>query len=401
MKILYKLLAVVLLISVFVGSLTGCDALDSFILSLGNSADNGNDVSPPDDNNSDTDSGELPDQSDKEEQTPDIGEGEDTAPDEDGSDVPSGDESTDSIPEDDGNEETEPDRDYTTDPYENISAEEFYRDYEPAECYLDAYYRSLHCFMSGTIEAQDQYQTVAENRPMQDGKYVRNTSALYTEGGKGYHIVDENGEIVNTIYRGGGYVTLEEVAAYVFAFGDIPANYSSSKKAKPYESPWGVYLRVNHTKFSGNTSKYPYEPVLPRISGCGGDLQYYELDIGTTGTTCDPSYTAKVYNDGREITRGAARIVYTRFYYSSGISVTDTNEKYVFYTNNHYNDFSEYLNYEGGWGEIFGNITGGGTISSKYDYNPTPYVKVARADFTAETSVLFVAFIEIKKHSVF
>ena len=27
---------------------------------------------------------------------------------------------------------------------------------------------------------------------------------------------------------------------------------------------------------------------------------------------------------------------------------------------------------------MFGNITGGGTMSSKYDYNPTPYVAVIR-----------------------
>ena len=46
----------------------------------------------------------------------------------------------------------------------------------------------------------------------------------------------------------------------------------------------------------------------------------------------------------------------------------EENEVYVFYTHNHYNDFREYLNYYGGWGEIFGNITGGGMISSKYNY---------------------------------
>jgi hypothetical protein len=51
----------------------------------------------------------------------------------------------------------------------------------------------------------------------------------------------------------------------------------------------------------------------------------------------------------------------------------------VFYTYNHYNDFQEYLNYYGGWGEMFGNVTGGGTLSSKYDCNPTPYVPVANA----------------------
>jgi hypothetical protein len=171
---------------------------------------------------------------------------------------------------------------------------------------------------------------------------------------------------------------LEEVAAYVWAFGDIPANHSTSKKTSPSSSIWGEYLRVNHTKFSGDTSRYPYEPVLPRISGCGGDFTYYEMDIGTTGTDCDPSYYATIYNNGSRITRGAARIVYARFD-RNGNSIIEPNEKHVFYTYNHYNDFQEYLNYYGGWGEMFGNITGGGTISSKYDYNPTPYVPVVNA----------------------
>jgi hypothetical protein len=31
---------------------------------------------------------------------------------------------------------------------------------------------------------------------------------------------------------------------------------------------------------------------------------------------------------------------------------------------------------------MFGNITGGGTISSKYDYNPTPYVAVVHASLS-------------------
>ena len=202
---------------------------------------------------------------------------------------------------------------------------------------------------------------------------------------------------MNKIFKGAAYVTLEEVAAYVFAFGDIPANYSSSKKTKPTSSPWGEYLRVNHTYFSGDTSRYPYEPVLPDISGCGGSLDYYEIDIGTTGTDCDPKYTAEIYNNGSMITRGAARIVYTR-YDKNGNEIIDLDEKYLFYTYNHYNDFQEYLNYEGGWGEMFGNITGGGTISSKYDYNPTPYVQVVRRNLyrgmnsTAESEIVEITF---------
>jgi hypothetical protein len=280
-----------------------------------------------------------------------------------------------------------------SDPYANVSAQEFYLDYEPAESYWDAYYRTQHGFMSGSIEAQDQKPTLAEDRPMLDGLYLRNTSALYSKDGNVYYVVDADGYIVNKIYKGAAYVTLEEVAAYVFAFGDVPANYVSGKNAKPADSKWGVYLRLNHSSFSGSTTKYPYEPELPDISGCGGSLRYYEIDIGTTGTDCDPAYRPAIYNNGSKITRGAARIVYSRFD-ANGDSIIDVNEKYLFYTYNHYNDFQEYLNYEGGWGEMFGNITGGGKISSKTDCNPTPYVAVARRAFVEkfeyESTVILV-----------
>ena len=219
---------------------------------------------------------------------------------------------------------------------------------------------------------------------MQDGKYIKNNDPYYIDENT-YVVVDAYGREVFRIYRGGAYITLEEVAAYIYAFGEVPANHSTSKNTRPTESIWGEYLRVNNTKFSGSTTKYPYEPQLPRISGCGGDLTYYEMDIGTTGTDCDPNYRAALYNNGYSITRGAARIVYAR-YDRNGNKIIDPDEKYVFYTYNHYNDFQEYLNYYGGWGEMFGNITGGGTISSKYDYNPTPYVPVTNAPLTTRTA---------------
>ena len=266
------------------------------------------------------------------------------------------------------------------DPYVNMSAAEFYSDYEPAEEYWDAYWRTQHGFMSGSIEPQDQKPNIAEQQPTEDGMLVRNTHASFSADGNTYYIVDYSGQVVSQVHKGAAYVSLEEVAAYVFAFGNIPANYSNSKKTDPDDSIWGEYLRVNHTKFSGSTTKYPYEPELPDISGCGGRLEYYEIDIGTTGTDCDPAYRPALYNNGHSITRGAARIVYARFDVN-GDKIIDINERYVFYTYNHYNDFQEYLNYYGGWGEIFGNITGGGKISDKYNCNPTPYVPVARRDF--------------------
>jgi hypothetical protein len=106
------------------------------------------------------------------------------------------------------------------------------------------------------------------------------------------------------------------------------------------------------------------------------------MDIGTTGTIT-PGYEIPVlYNNGSRIERGAARLVYTREDKNRN-GIYEQNEIYVFYTHNHYNDFREYLNYYGGWGEVFGNMTGGGSYSSKYDYNPTPYPKTEYADFMA------------------
>ncbi len=266
--------------------------------------------------------------------------------------------------------------------------DEFYGSADPADSYEEALERSARGELSGALTVPDQAPTVSANQPEKNGKLIRNSQTYFLDSNT-YIVVDSYGREVFRIYRGGGYITLEEVAAYVYAFGNVPANYDSNKKAKPYSSIWGEYLRVNHTQFSGDTSRYPYEPALPRISGCGGDLYYYEIDIGTTGTDCDPSYDARIYNNGSSITRGAARIVYTR-YDRNRNEITDPNEKFVFYTYNHYNDFQEYLNYYGGWGAMFGNVTGGGTLSSKYDCNPTPYVETVLATLPQSVKAMTV-----------
>ena len=268
------------------------------------------------------------------------------------------------------------------DPYANVTAAEFYANYTPAISNEDAYFRTLHGFMSGELETPDQAPTLATYQPKIGSVYVRNSTMLFDESGKEYTVVDCYGNEAFKVYRDGAYITLEEVAAFVYAFGTYPANYSTNKKESPSDSVWGEYLRLNHTSFSGSTSKYPYEPELPNISGCGGTLNYYEMDIGTTGTDCDPSYDITIYNDGRSITRGAARIVYGKNDLNKD-GVYGPGEHYLFYTYNHYNDFQEYLNYAGGWGEMFGNITGGGTLSSKYDCNPTSYVEVMLGPITS------------------
>lgn len=280
----------------------------------------------------------------------------------------------------------------------DFDKEAFYGDYEPASSYEEAVARSENGLISGSITVPDQAPTLSIYQPKKGNALIKNSEPYFIDSNT-YVVVDAHGVEAFRIYRGGGYITLEEVAAYVYAFGDVPANYVSSKNMKPQSSIWGEYLRLNHSKFSGSTTKYPYEPELPDISGCGGDLEYYEIDIGTTGTDCDPGYSVTTYNDGSRITRGAARIVYARF--DKGDKITDPSEKYVFYTYNHYNDFQEYLNYYGGWGEIFGNITGGGTLSSKKDYNPTPYVPSVLASLKTQRASITVYYFDPRKFILF
>lgn len=262
-----------------------------------------------------------------------------------------------------------------SDPYIGMTAEEFYADYTPAASLEDARYRSRHGFLSGSLEVPGQELERGEYQPMNGDAYIRSTDRHYEDDGNTYVVTDGRGNEVMRIYRGGGYITLEEVAAYMYAFGGsrecLPANYISKKSGKPATSIWGQYLRVNHSYFKNDPRKYPYEPTLP---GNDTGLRYYEMDIGTTGTVT-PGYAPKLYNNGSTITRGAARLVYTREDVN-GNGIYEENEIYVFYTHNHYNDFTEYLNYYGGWGETFGNITGGGVFDSDTACNPTPYPAV-------------------------
>ncbi len=279
--------------------------------------------------------------------------------------------------------------------YDDSEKEAFYQNYTVASSYEEAVQRSTLGLMSGSLTVSDQAPVISQYQPRVNGMLVRNNEPYFADENT-YIVVNCYGEEVLRVYRGGAYISLEEVAAYVYAFGDVPANYTDSKNMEPENSIWGEYLRLNHSAFSGNTKKYPYEPELPDISGCGGGLYYYEIDIGTTGTDCDPAYISKIYNNGQTITRGAARIVYTR-YDKNKNGIIDPNEKYVFYTYNHYNDFREYLNYYGGWGEMFGNITGGGVLSNKTNCNPTPYVPVFMGSLTSRATaaiVVPVAWIE-------
>lgn len=255
------------------------------------------------------------------------------------------------------------------DPYENISSNVFYSNYKEAISYSDAKYRTQHYFMSGSLDEQIATPTIDSNRPTYDGKFIRNSNSYYSENNNAYTIVDSLGNEVDKIFKGGAYVTLEQVAAYVFAFGSTPSNQVANTKTRPSSNGWGKYLRVNDNYFSNDVKKYPNEPELPKSIQYNGkivNIDYHEMDIGTTGTDTGNGYPVGVYNNGKTIVRGAARICYS--YFENSQYENDVNTHFVFYTYNHYNDFQEYLNYFNGWGEKFGLKTAGGST-------PTPYVE--------------------------
>jgi len=292
----------------------------------------------------------------------------------------------------------EPKLNSISDPYKSVNKDAFYDNYKPATSYEDAYYRTQHKLMSGDIKEQKYLPKEETVYDEESGKGVRISTAMY--------ILDTNGNylafIPNVvdgekyiIFYGAAYISLNEVAAYMLAFGESPVNQISNKYANGISealSNWGIYGRVNDSKFSGDTSKYPYEPLLPNIQG-NNSIRYNEADFGTTGGYINQNpktgtyYKQTVYNNGSSISRGAARFVYVSDY-----NVRSIDERYVFYTYNHYNDFQEYLNYHNGWGVRFGNESAG----NLYCGNAKDYEKTATSEPTSYPEVIFQNIFQIK-----
>ena len=251
------------------------------------------------------------------------------------------------------------------DPYTGLSHSEFYSNYTEATSYEDAKLRTEYGFISGSIDFS---KGLKESNTIFSGEnFVK--FGNYTYG------VNISNQIISyemnlpdgshkTIYKGAGYVTLEEVAAYILAFGEVPANsnYDKNKNGQSQSiAKWGKYGRVNVGKYSNDVSRYPNEPELPTKDSNGKLYQYTETDIGLSD-----------YNNGSYIDRGAYRVCFTSSY-KDGSKITDVRERYVFFTGNHYYDFEEYLNYYGGWGNKFGYETGN-------KVSPTPYIEAKIID---------------------
>ena len=248
------------------------------------------------------------------------------------------------------------------DPYINVNKTEFYAEYKPATTYEDAIYRTKHYLMSGDIT--DQKHLPVDGKLMEEDKAIKYTDATYVLDADGKYlayvpnVIDGDNYI---IFYGAAYTSLNEVAAYLLAFGSVPANQIKNKKGTNQAiSNWGKYGRVNDNEFYGGSS-YKYEPDIPT----NDRYLFHEIDFGTIGDYYTGTRYQSLYNNGSSITRGAARLVYT-----ADSSVKSINERYVFYTYNHYNDFQEYLNYHNGWGVRFGNESAGNRYcSGKNDYD--------------------------------
>ena len=268
----------------------------------------------------------------------------------------------------------------STDPYENTTYNKnnFYTStYKIATTYEEAYFRTQHKLISGDISDSGlNYLPNKSDAIKTNNKYTRISQAVYVLSPDGDYLayIPNSNTMDRAIFYGGGYVSMNDVAAYLLAFGEVPPNssYSSSNKSQAV-TDYGKYGRCNNTQFSGDITRYPYEPELPYILSSStifnGKRIYYETDFGALGGfESESGSVTSNYNTGSTINRNVCRFVFVH-----DDNVTSIDDRYVFYTYNHYNDFEEYLNHDNAWGLRFGNCSGGGTYNSKTNCNPTPY----------------------------
>jgi len=312
----------------------------------------------------------------------------------------------------------------SADPYSQIDTKNertaFHnQNYTRATSYEDAMYRTNHFLISGDVKDTPEeaaytinhfpnrrYKSLAAYR-IDEGQYEYNPDLSF----KSYTINNLEGKNKD-IYYGAAYVTLEDVAAYLFAFAEAPANWKSSKSTS-VSTNWDVYERANNSYFSANTDDYMYEPDVPRTDFDGersgeGIYKYYEIDFGYTQVDWTLGYTnyKAPYNNGNKITRGPVRFVYTARDTEDNVGAQHIplEHRHVFLTYNHYNDFVEYLNYENGWGVPFGWMSAGNEYCSGmsasdfgkgyYEFsNPNPKVEytdneVYRTDYQGALDLL-------------
>lgn len=111
-----------------------------------------------------------------------------------------------------------------------------------------------------------------------------------------------------SVEKNGEYTSKEEVAAYLYQFGELPDNYITKKEAKKLGrvSEEGNLYKVAPGKSIGGDYFGNYEGILPEKEG----REYHECDIDTDGHY-----------------RGAKRTVYS-------------DDDLIYYTEDHYESFT-------------------------------------------------------------
>lgn len=125
-----------------------------------------------------------------------------------------------------------------------------------------------------------------------------------------------------TISEDGYYTSKEEVAAYIIAFKKLPENYYHSD-----------YRNICRTEMKDKCMLYGSESFGNREGLLDPKLKYREADIYIS----DGGFTGN---------RGQMRLVFS-------VGNSDYTKDAVFYSEDHYLDYSEYLNYYNGFGEVW------------------------------------------------
>ena len=116
------------------------------------------------------------------------------------------------------------------------------------------------------------------------------------------------------INESGSYTTKEDVALYIYTFGRLPDNFITKAEARELGWNGGGLEKYATGKCIGGDRFGNYEGLLPEKNG----RKYFECDIDTLGAS----------------SRNAKRIVFS-------------NDRLIFYTDDHYESFTQFYGEEG------------------------------------------------------
>lgn len=158
--------------------------------------------------------------------------------------------------------------------------------------------------------------------------------------------------VVETIYKGGIYTDSNEVACYINAFGECPANYVLYSNSKYSNFPDGTLSQTNAKKYTYNTygnkgRLYTYYNQLDGyvtsvpVDTDGSNFHYWEVDIAVTDA----------YASGTSFNRGGGRLIV----FPDGVTTGtyDSGKTFIVKTIDHYQHAREFANYLEGWGANF------------------------------------------------